>query len=48
VPASTGSEPMDSDNVTWPEEEMMVTLDQDTLIDLVGLLPGDVDGSWGA
>jgi hypothetical protein len=46
VPESTGSEPMDNDNVNWPEENIAVTLDQDTQIDLVGVLLGDVDGSW--
>jgi hypothetical protein len=39
---------MDSDNVNWPDEEMAVTVDQDIEIDLVGVLLGDVDGSWGA
>lgn len=47
VPDSTGSEPMDSSNVTWPDADIPVTLDQNTWFDLVGVLPGDVDGSWG-
>jgi|GEM_PF-6524554 len=46
VPATTGSEPMSSDNVIWPDDTIPVTLDQDKEIDLVGVLLGDVDGSW--
>jgi uncharacterized delta-60 repeat protein len=46
VPGNTGNEPMDSDNVNWPDEEMAVLLNDDTGIDLVGVLLGDVDGSW--
>jgi Ca2+-binding RTX toxin-like protein len=48
VPADTENEPRDSSNVNWPEENIAVTLDQDTQIDLVGVLIGDVDGSWGS
>jgi hypothetical protein len=48
VPADTVNEPRDSSDVNWPEENIAVTLDQDTQIDLVGVLLGDVDGSWGA
>jgi uncharacterized delta-60 repeat protein len=47
MPESTGSEPMDRDHVTWPSSDIAVTLDHDTQIDLVGVLLGDVDGSWG-
>jgi Ca2+-binding RTX toxin-like protein len=47
VPADTVNEPRDSDNVNWPDENIAVTLDQDTQIDLIGVLLGDVDGSWG-
>jgi hypothetical protein len=48
VPADTVNDPRDSSDVNWPEENIAVTLDQDTQIDLVGVLLGDVDGSWGA
>gem|GEM_PF-6289559 len=48
VPESAGSEPMDHDNVIWPDADITVTMDQDKEIDLVGVLMGDVDGSWGA
>jgi Ca2+-binding RTX toxin-like protein len=48
VPADTVNEPRDSSDVNWPEENIAVTLDQDTQIDLVGVLSGDVDGSWGS
>jgi len=47
VPESSGSVPMDSGNVIWPSADMAVTLDQDKEIDLVGVLLGDVNGSWG-
>ncbi|NTU54541.1 MAG: hypothetical protein HGA97_12795, partial [Chlorobiaceae bacterium] len=47
VPASTGDEPMSIDNVSWPDATIPVTLDQDKEVDLVGVLLGDVDGSWG-
>jgi uncharacterized delta-60 repeat protein len=46
VLASTGNEPMDSNHVNWPATDIAVTLDQDTQLDLVGVLLGDVDGSW--
>lgn len=46
VPSGTGSEHMDNNNVVWPVAEIPVTLDQDRTLDLVGVLPGDVDGSW--
>lgn len=46
VSESTGNEPMERDNVTWPDAEIPVTLDQDKEIDLVGVLLGDVNGSW--
>jgi hypothetical protein len=48
VPADTVNDPRDSSDVNWPEENIAVTLDQDTQIDLVGVLLGDVDGSWGS
>jgi hypothetical protein len=48
VPADTVNEPWDSSNVNWPEENIAVTLNEDTQIDLVGVLLGDVDGSWGS
>jgi Ca2+-binding RTX toxin-like protein len=48
VSESSGSVPMDSGNVIWPSADMVITLDQDTEIDLVGVLMGDVDGSWGS
>jgi uncharacterized delta-60 repeat protein len=47
VPASTGDEPMSNDKVNWPDASIPVILNQDTEIDLVGVLLGDVNGSWG-
>ncbi|NTU54596.1 MAG: hypothetical protein HGA97_13100, partial [Chlorobiaceae bacterium] len=46
VSSSTGDETMDRDLFVWPEAQISVTMDQDREIDLVGVLPGDVDGSW--
>jgi uncharacterized delta-60 repeat protein len=46
VSESVGNEPMDSNHVTWPATDIVVTLDHDTQLDLVGVLLGDVDGSW--
>jgi Ca2+-binding RTX toxin-like protein/alpha-tubulin suppressor-like RCC1 family protein len=46
VPESVGSETMGRSNVVWPANEIEVTLDQDRQVDLVGVLMGDVNGSW--
>ena len=41
-----GETPMSRLNVAW-ESEQDVTVDQDLAVDLVGVVKGDVDGSWG-
>jgi hypothetical protein len=46
VPESVGSETMGRSNVLWPAGEIDVTLDPDRQLDLVGVLKGDVNGSW--
>jgi hypothetical protein len=46
VPESVGNETMSRTNVVWPSSEIDVTIDQDQEINLVGVLKGDVNGSW--
>ena len=46
VPESVGSETMSSTNVVWLTGEIDVMIDQDQQLDLVGVLKGDVNGSW--
>jgi nitrogen regulatory protein PII-like uncharacterized protein len=46
VPASVGSETMNRNSVIWPTGEIHVTLDHDQEINFVGVLKGDVNGSW--
>lgn len=49
VPESVASETMSNDEVDWSKTVIPdVTLDHDTQIDLIGVLVGDVDGSWSA
>jgi len=47
VPESVGSETMTRNHVDWSEAAIAVTLDHDTVLDLIGVVKGDVDGSWG-
>jgi hypothetical protein len=37
---------MNRNSVIWPAAHIDVTLDQDQHLDLVGVLKGDVNGSW--
>ena len=47
VPESVGDETMSTDDVDWSAAQIPdVTLDQDLDVQLVGVLMGDVDGSW--
>jgi Ca2+-binding RTX toxin-like protein len=46
VPESTGGEQMSRDDVRWPDADIPVTVGQDSEVQLVGVLLGDVDGSW--
>ena len=47
VPESVGGEEMSNGSVDWSAAEIPdVTLDQDLDVQLVGVLMGDVDGSW--
>ncbi|MEI7695421.1 MAG: hypothetical protein WCI64_07235 [Chlorobium sp.] len=48
VPDSVGSEVMSRSHVVWPVDPMSVTLDQDQQLDLIGIVKGDVNGSWAA
>lgn len=46
VPESVGSETMTRTNVVWQDNALPVTLDSDQELHLIGILKGDVDGSW--
>ena len=46
VSESVGSETMSRTHVVWPDNPIPVTLDGDQEMDLVGILKGDVNGSW--
>ena len=48
VPESVGSESMTRTNVVWPESPIPVTLDMDQELNLIGIVKGDVNGSWAA
>ncbi len=46
VPESVGSESMSRTHVIWPDNPLPVTLDVDQQLHLIGIVKGDVDGSW--
>ncbi len=46
VPESVGSESMSRTHVVWPDNPIPVTLDIDQDVHLIGIVKGDVDGSW--
>jgi RHS repeat-associated protein len=48
VPESVGSESMSRTHVVWPDNPMPVTLDMDQEVHLIGIVKGDVNGSWAA
>jgi methionine-rich copper-binding protein CopC len=48
VPESVGSESMSRTHVVWPDNPMPVTLDMDQELQLIGIVKGDVNGSWSA
>jgi VCBS repeat-containing protein len=48
VPDSVGNEAMSRTNVVWPDNPIPVTLDQDQDLHLIGIVMGDVNGSWAA
>ena len=48
VPESVGSESMSRTHVVWPDNPIPVTLDMDQDVHLIGIVKGDVDGSWAA
>ncbi len=48
VPESVGSESMTRTHVVWPDNPLLVTLDMDQELNLIGIVKGDVDGSWTA
>ena len=48
VPESVGNESMSRTHVVWPDNPIPVTLDMDLDVNLIGIVKGDVDGSWAA
>ncbi len=46
VPESVGSESMSRTHVVWPDNPIPVSLDVDQDLHLIGIVKGDVDGSW--
>ena len=46
VPESVGSETMSRTHVVWPDSTISVTLDIDQELHLIGIVKGDVNGSW--
>ncbi len=48
VSESTASAIMDRNTVDWSTVAVDVTLDHDVTLDLIGIVKGDVDGSWAA
>jgi hypothetical protein len=46
VPESVGSETMSRTHVVWPDNPIPVILDGDQEFDLIGIVKGDVNGSW--
>ena len=46
VPESVGSEAMSRTHVVWPDNPTPVTLDVDHDLHLIGIVMGDVNGSW--
>jgi hypothetical protein len=46
VPESVGSESMTRTHVVWPDNPISVTLDMDQKLNLIGIVTGDVNGSW--
>ena len=46
VSDSVGSEAMSRTNVIWPTSTTPVTLDMDQQLHLIGIVRGDVNGSW--
>jgi hypothetical protein len=48
VPESVGSESMTRTHVVWPDNPIPVTLDVDQELNLIGIVKGDVNGSWAA
>ncbi len=46
VPESVGSESMSRTHVVWPDNPVSVTLDVDQDLPMIGIVKGDVNGSW--
>ncbi|MFZ4524196.1 MAG: Ig-like domain-containing protein [Chlorobium sp.] len=46
VPESVGNKSMSRTHVVWPDYPIPVLLDADQELDLIGIVKGDVDGSW--
>jgi len=46
VTEAVGSQTMTRNTVDWSNADIAVTLDHDIELDLIGIVKGDVDGSW--
>ncbi len=46
VPESVGSESMTRTHVVWPDNPVSLSLDADQELHLIGIVKGDIDGSW--
>ncbi len=46
VPESVGGETMSRTHVFWPDNPRPVTLNADQELHLIGIVKGDVNGSW--
>ncbi len=46
VSESVGSEVMSRTNVVWPDDPVSIIFGTDQELDLIGIVRGDVDGSW--
>ena len=46
VPESVGTETMSRTAVHWPEADIAISLNHDMELDLIGIVKGDINGSW--
>ena len=46
VSESLGSESMSRSHVIWQDKLLLMTIDHDQQLELIGIVKGDVDGSW--
>ena len=46
VQESVGTETMSRTAVHWPEADIAIPLNHDMELDLIGIVKGDINGSW--